>query len=208
MADGDAEKQMRSVERLTIFSDAVVAIAMTLLAIELPVPSGDSAAALLTSARHQAGHYAAFLISFLAIAASWSHHYEAFQNAHAVDARLRSMNTVWLLTIVLNPFAVKLLINHGTASLDAHALRFGFYALVQAVSAALLLNITRYLEAKAPVHSQRPPRATRWQGWGMVSGFGLSVPIFFATPYAWTLWFAAPLAVAVAYHSRYGRGST
>jgi uncharacterized membrane protein len=41
---------------LIVFSDAVVAIAMTLLALELPVPTGETADELWASVRHNADH--------------------------------------------------------------------------------------------------------------------------------------------------------
>jgi hypothetical protein len=70
--DEGAESESPTAERLTVFSDAVVAIAITLLALDLPVPDGNTLSALLTSARHNDGHYGAFLISFGTIAAAQS----------------------------------------------------------------------------------------------------------------------------------------
>jgi len=60
------ESDARAAERLTFFSDAVIAIAITLLAIELPLPEGHSVHAFWHSVKNDAGHYAAFLISFIA----------------------------------------------------------------------------------------------------------------------------------------------
>ena len=67
----ETEAESRAADRLNLFSDAVVAIAITLLAIELPLPEGSTVHLFWASVRHEAGHYAAFLISFFAIAAAW-----------------------------------------------------------------------------------------------------------------------------------------
>jgi uncharacterized membrane protein len=66
--------EARAADRLTLFSDAVVAIAITLHAIDLPLPEGHTVSGFWSSVRHDSGHYAAFLISFFAIAAAWRDH--------------------------------------------------------------------------------------------------------------------------------------
>jgi uncharacterized membrane protein len=68
--DEDRESESRAVERLTLFSDAVVAIAITLLALDLPVPEGGNVHLFWTSVKRNDGHYVAFLISFMVIAAA------------------------------------------------------------------------------------------------------------------------------------------
>ena len=85
MTDDGVEAERRPVDRLTIFSDTVVAIAITLLAIDLPVPVGSTVSEFWTSVRHNSGHYAAFVISFVAIAASWNHHHDMFRYAEKMD---------------------------------------------------------------------------------------------------------------------------
>ena len=52
----------------------------------------------------------------------------------------------WLLSIVLNPFATKLLIV-SDQSLTVHAVRFGFYALLQILESAMLSAMLRHLMA-------------------------------------------------------------
>ena len=51
-----------------------------------------------------------------------------------------------------------------------------------------------------------PPRRMAidigWQSFNLIIGFGLSIPFFFVTTYAWVLWFALPLLVARWSHRR------
>jgi uncharacterized membrane protein len=83
----EREAESRAAERLTIFSDAVVAIAITLLALDLPVPEGDTVSVFWSSVRRNDGHYAAFLISFVVIAAAWGTHHDVFRYTRRVDPR-------------------------------------------------------------------------------------------------------------------------
>jgi uncharacterized membrane protein len=195
----DQEYERRAVERLVFFSDAVVAIAITLLAIDLPVPSGPTAGAFWSSAREHDGVYLSFLISFLTIAIAWSHHHDAFKYARRTDAWLRNVTMIWLLMIILIPFATKLLTGQGHDTLSVHALRWGFYALLQTVEAAALFAMTRHLashDLEAEDAAGRADAASGWQTWGSMLGFGLSIPVFFATTYGWVLWIVMPMLVS------------
>lgn len=196
MSDDELDSGPRAAERLTFFSDAVVAIAMTLLAIDLPVPGGSTVSVFWTSVEHDEGHYGTFLVSFVVIAAAWRDHHELFQYAKRTDARLLLLNTGWLLTIVLNPFATKLLIAGGQ-SLDTHALRFGFYALLQVLESAALYAMLRHMVARRLADPPQPVvnRMTR-RAYSLMIGFGLSIPVFFFINYAWLLWGVVPWLVA------------
>ena len=199
MAEVEAEPSARAVGRLTFFSDAVVAIAITLLAIDLPVPHGLSYAAFRHSAAHNGAHYLAFLISFVAIGAAWSHHHEIFQYAVRMDSRLRLFNQAWLLMIVLTPFATKLLTSQGPM-----ALRFGCYGLLQALESVMMLAMTRRIitQGHAPDLPSELATETCWQSAGLALGFGLSVPLFFATGEAWVLWILSPVLSGQVYKFR------
>ena len=208
--DEERESESRAVERLTLFSDAVVAIAITLLALELPVPEGDTVRAFWASVRHNDGHYAAFLISFVVIAAAWNDHHDLFRYTRRTDSRLRTLNTAWLLTIVLNPFATRMLTALGHPTLDVHALRYGFYALLQVLESAAFLAVLRHMASHGQIPGAPQPvvdKLTR-ESYVLMAGFGLSIPVFFATTYAWVLWFGIPLLVGQARRlRRRNRGS-
>jgi uncharacterized membrane protein len=199
VANEQSEYERRAVERLVFFSDAVVAIAITLLAIDLPVPSGATAGEFWSSAREHDGVYLSFLVSFITIAAAWSRHHDVFKYARRADARLRNLNMIWLLMIILIPFATKLLTGYEHHSVGVHALRWGFYALLQTVAAAALLAIVRHLASHGLEAEETPGGAgtdAGWQAYGSMLGFGLSIPVFFATTYGWVLWIVMPILVA------------
>lgn len=192
------EYEARATDRLLLFSDAVVAIAITLLALELPVPTGSTVSQFWASARHEDGHYLAFLISFLVISVAWSHHHNVFQYARRVDPWLRQLNMGWLLMIILTPFATKLLTASGHGTIGTHALRFGFYALLEVLTTGLLIAMVHRMRSHRLLEVAAPADVTNvdWQSYGIMIGFGLSIPIFFATESAWVLWFVMPLLFA------------
>src|SRR4051812_6059773 len=77
-AAGSRERPL-SAERMIFFSDAVVAIAMTLLALELPVPSGHRNDEVLRQLREGGEEYIAFLISFAVVGVQWFSHHRLFE---------------------------------------------------------------------------------------------------------------------------------
>jgi uncharacterized membrane protein len=196
VSEEEREYESRGVERLTLFSDAVVAIAITLLALDLPVPAGTTVSAFWASVQDYAGHYAAFLISFFVIGGAWGTHHNVFRYARRTDARLRSLNMTWLLTIVLVPFATRLLTSgQRHPDLTVHALRFGFYALLQVVETGALLAMLRHMTARGHLADAAHPAVDHLarQCHVLMTGFGLSIPLFFVTSYAWLLWIIVPL---------------
>jgi uncharacterized membrane protein len=196
VADEEAGIGSRASDRLITFTDAVVAIAITLLALDLPVPTGRTVAGLWASVMSDSGQYLAFLISFIAIAGGWSQHHELFRYARSTDGRMKSLHLAWLLTIIILPFATKLLFDRETIDQGVRALHWGFYALVQFLESAALFAMVRRMVSHDMLVPGTPPlvvAGVTGQSLGLMLGFGLSIPLFFATSYAWALWIAAPL---------------
>jgi uncharacterized membrane protein len=199
------EHEARAADRLIFFSDAVTAIAITLLAIDLPVPGGATVSAFWSSVSQNDGQYLAFLISFTTIASAWSDHHDAFRHIRRVDPWLRNVNMVWLLMIILVPSATKLLTGNGNEDLTVHAFRWGFYALVQVLISAALFAMVRHMishRLQEPGTEERDRSASDWRTYGPLLGFGLSIPVFFATTYGWVLWIVVPLLVRLSRRRR------
>ncbi|HEY4197635.1 MAG TPA: TMEM175 family protein [Mucilaginibacter sp.] len=104
----DQEEKNLERERLVFFCDAVIAIAITLLALDLKVkPAGPHLTfADIANAWHT---FAAFILSFIIIAVFWINHHRFFVYIKAVDSKVITYNIGWLLFIVLLPFTTSLI---------------------------------------------------------------------------------------------------
>jgi uncharacterized membrane protein len=204
MSEDDQELTSRGVERLIFFSDAVVAIAITLLAIDLPVPAGHTLSAFWSSVQNNEDRYLAFLVSFGAIGAAWSDHHDAFRYTRRMDQRLRMLNMGWLLMIVITPFATRLLTVGSNEDAGVHAVRWGFYALVQTLTSVIMIVILRHMATHqlAPGVPSSTLTGMGWRSYSLALGFGISIPVFFATSYAWVLWIVIPFLMRLAHRFR------
>lgn len=99
-------------ERTSFFSDAIFAIAMTLLAVEIRVPDvpADELGAKLIE---QVPQYFAFALSFAVTGAYWMTHHRLFKLLRRYDANLQRINLVALLFIALTGFGSGVLARYG-----------------------------------------------------------------------------------------------
>jgi uncharacterized membrane protein len=99
-------------ERIVFFSDAVMAIAITLLAIDLKVPvlSADLAPAQLGgSLLAMWPRLMSLLVSFIVIGVYWTSHHRYFSYIKRYNGTLIFLNLVFLFFIILMPFVASLL---------------------------------------------------------------------------------------------------
>jgi uncharacterized membrane protein len=193
-AEDDGSTERGAAERLAFFSDAVVAIAITLLAIELRVPQGDSVAELAAGFAANWNQYLAFLISFAVIARHWTLHHRVFRYVGRASTGVIWLNMAWLLLIVVTPFLTRV-IEEGHLGLA----RFGVYALAQSLQVgvfALMVALVAHQRAFVP----GTPEHLRRRGWviPVVAGIGFltSVPLFpLVGPWAFALWAVIPAAL-------------
>jgi uncharacterized membrane protein len=142
-ADAVDEDRGRSAERLVTFTDAVVAIAITLLALPLT-----------EIGRHVRDHglgayfedkgptLLGFLISFLVIARLWWAHHRIFAHVVRWDGPLVHLTVFWLFTIV--SLAPATALNTSNAA-DGHPDVVALYIGVMAVSSALLTGLAWHI---------------------------------------------------------------
>ena len=100
--------------RVVAFSDGVIAIAVTLLVLEIR-PPGDFSH-LLHGLVALWPSYVAYVVTFMLIGQIWANHHVMFDHIRSVDRMVLFLNTVLLMDIAFLPFA---------ASVLAEALREG-----------------------------------------------------------------------------------
>lgn len=112
------ENETRQLERLIFFSDAIFAIAITLLVIEIHVPhiAGPvTEQALVDGLLSQIPQYIGFLVSFFVIGRFWVGHHRVFGWLTRSDDTLVWRNLLFLLTIAFMPFPTAVLSQYATS---------------------------------------------------------------------------------------------
>ncbi len=95
--------------RIEAFSDGVIAIAITLLVLEIKVPHDLPEGTSLNSALFkQWPSYLAFVTSFITILVMWINHHRLFIHIHRSDTLLLFFNGLLLMGISIVPFTTSL----------------------------------------------------------------------------------------------------
>jgi uncharacterized membrane protein len=101
--------EQRQLHRLLFFSDAVFAIVLTLLVLELRPPETQDPGETRRALQGMAGHFAAFVMSFALIGVFWAAHMNIMRRLVHFDWPTAWVNLVVLLPACLMPFASALL---------------------------------------------------------------------------------------------------
>jgi uncharacterized membrane protein len=187
-----------AVERMVHFSDAVVAIAITLLTLELRLPedlvSGEVPGHLLDTL---SGLFA-FLVSFWVIASYWITHHRIFNRIGAHDGALLNINFVFLMWVVLVPFSTSMVMEYGDSQLvwDVYVSHLLLTSLTLSCLWRYASKDKRLIEPNADLDTLRRYGV---QAWGIRAMFLLSIVIsFFSVDYAqWFLLLLLPLPTLV-----------
>lgn len=186
-------------DRVLFFSDAVFAIAITLLVVDLRVP--DLPARLIHAGqqlRDAEPRIFGFVLSFAVIGLFWTGHHTIFRYITALDRALILINLLFLGTIAFLPYPTALLGAAGTSQAPATIL----YA--ASVGAAGLGELALWLWALRAglVPGTVPPQLRRYFAARLLRTpvvFALSIPVAVAAPaVAPYLWLALiPLGAAL-----------
>ena len=117
----DSHKEQFQLERLVLFSDAVFAIAITLLIIEVKVPEVHSEHVTDGELWHSLSavipKFAGFLVSFYVIGLYWLVHHRLFRYVTRSNQKLLWANLIFLMPIVVMPFSTAFLSEYYNGTL-------------------------------------------------------------------------------------------
>lgn len=112
-AEGLKTHEEKETGRLEAFSDGVFAIAITLLVLELKVPTvsetGGSPGALAKALLQQWPSYIGLVTSFFTVLIMWVHHHAILRNVSRTDAWLHFANGCLLLGVTFVPYPTSIL---------------------------------------------------------------------------------------------------
>ena len=94
--------------RVEAFSDGVIAIAITLLVLDIHVPEPGGEASLGHRLAEQWPSYAAYVVSFLTIGIIWINHTAMLRRIRGVDHSILFLNLLLLMSIAVLPFTTAL----------------------------------------------------------------------------------------------------
>ena len=117
-ANREYEKRSESGEgtdRLQFFSDAVFAIAMTLLVIDIAVPTikSETGENLWAGLLEEWPSLLAYALSFLVISLSWRGHHSKFRHITRYNGRLVSLDLLLLFFIAFVPYPTSVISRYG-----------------------------------------------------------------------------------------------
>jgi len=112
------ELRLRNKSRLEAFVDAVIAIAITILVLELALPGiVHSNAAILESLSEMWPEFAGYFLAFFLIAMLLNNHHRQFMIIKYADSKLWWINMCFLVSIVLVPFTASVFTDYKDVAL-------------------------------------------------------------------------------------------
>ena len=163
-------------ERLNAFTDGVLAIVITIMVLELPVPRVDE----LEGLRPIASLLGAYLLSFVNIGIYWNNHHHTLALAKEIDGRVMWANLALLFWLSLVPFVIRWIGEDGVSSGPTAA--YGIVMVGASVSYILMeITLHRAAEVNRELKRALGYGFKEWASFGLyAAGIGLS----FVLPWA------------------------
>ena len=172
-------KREFQLERMILFSDAVFAIIITIMVLEIKLPEGlrhASNEAVKEAFLEVLPKFGGYAISFAIVSIFWSKHLELFSYLKDYTKKLIAFNMVFLFFISLFPFSISLLtgaLNVG----NAYGFVFYFFVILMALFTQTLL--IGYLVRNAQALCINPAEIERNLQWKAQRLNLFTIPILF-----------------------------
>jgi uncharacterized membrane protein len=194
--------------RLEAFSDGVIAVAITLLVLDITVPVPGGPHSLGHALAQRWPNYVAYAISFLTIGIIWINHHVMIGRLKQADHSILMLNLVLLMTIGVLPFATALMARYLREGAGEHLAAAVYAGAFLAMSAAfitlqrqILLRRPQLLKRDLPQAERR--RIVRRNATGIVP-YALALAVALVSPYvtlaicaAVAAFYALPIASSV-----------
>ena len=178
--------------RIVAFTDGVMAVAITLLVLNLEVPEvrpGQLDEAL----RELDGSFLAYVLTFALVGRFWVIHHNLFETLERFDGWMMVLNLLFLMLIALMPFGMDLVDSYPDTSIA-----IATFAAILSLASLTHWTMTAYSLRSDFVHEHRV-RDTRRFGsiisLAVPAAFVMSVPVAFVSPLAAQLMWAATIVL-------------
>jgi len=162
-------------ERMTAFTDGVVAIIITIMVLELKVPESAEPHALLATLPI----LAAYVLSYINVGLYWNNHHHLLQSAEHIDGRALWANLTLLFWLSLVPFVIRWMDEAGFAALPVAA--YGFVLGMSAVGYLWLQH--EIIRVNGGPDSRLAHALGRdWKGRLSLISYFVAVPLAFVQP--------------------------
>jgi len=172
--------------RLEAFSDGVFAVAITLLALDLPRPEPGHGA-LGHELAHGWPQYLAFVVSFFTVGIIWVNHHAQFSVFHHADRTLLFLNLTLLLFVTVLPVTTSMAASYLRDGGDEARLAVALYALSLEAMSLSFYSVWRHAgRAGLIVGSMSPAMLRRRTRRNMVGhvAYLLSALVALVSPFA------------------------
>jgi uncharacterized membrane protein len=160
--------------RVEAFSDAVIAIVMTIMVLEIVAPEG----ATLADLRPLVPALFSYALSFATLTIWWNNHHHHFQAVHVVNGRVLWANSLLLFCLSLFPFTTAWMGGSGFAPVPV-----AIYGLVQCAASLAYFGLMQALVAAQPAESHLKTALGRnTKGVASMVLFAAAVPIALVAP--------------------------
>ena len=203
VSQGSAFESGRGLDRVVFFSDAVFAIAMTLLALSLRLPSTTKDRDVAQALVDALPSISSYVLSFAIIALYWLAHHRMFRYICRVDAVLLFLNLATLGVVAFVPFPTSVLGDHGNTTAAVV-----FYAATMVLLGGLASALWGYASHTRRLITADTPtgfvRHSMLRSLVVPAVFAASIPIAFADPNAAEWFWLSIVLVRLALRRQYG----